>query len=151
MADMRKRIKRWAWQPVEIPRTVFVVKYALFAYLGLISMIAGVPAFNLTAPAGYYVIWGAMLLVSGLISTYGATSLRHENIEKWGVLVVAALFFFYVASVSWLAYGSGDLDRQVVAAGLSIALAVPVGRFLYLVKRTLPKTGPVVIPAQDKE
>lgn len=142
---MRTRIRSWSATPIVIPRGALIFKYFLFAYFGAVSGLVGVPIFSLTAPVGYAVIWGALMLCAGSFGVYGSwiDDPRHETIEKWAVLVISSLMLPYVGSLNAVAFVSHDGGRQALAAGVTIILVIPITRFLSLARKsgTHPKKG----------
>jgi hypothetical protein len=122
----------WAWSPVIVLRIALVVTYLLYINFAVRSMIAGIPVFTLTAPAGYTLIWGALLAIAATTSAVGAIDDRWNGVERWASLALSSLMFAYVGAMNLVAFVSGDVNRQAVGAAVAIGLVLPVCRFVYL-------------------
>jgi hypothetical protein len=129
---MRSRVRNWAWTPIYVPRWAFVIKYLLFVYWGFWAILAGIPAFDMTAPHGWSVIWGSLMVVAGAVSAASVTRARGERIERWSVGVLCVLSIGYIGSINVLAFVSALPNYQALAAGISLVFVLPLARFLYL-------------------
>lgn len=143
VAQARSRLKRrptrtptrfevWAWSPIVVLRVALVTTYLLYVYFGIISFIAGIPAFTLTAPQGYTSVWATLLVVASVISAVGAIEDRWNRVERWASLALSSLMLGYVGTINVIAWISGLVDRQAVAAAVAIGFVLPVCRFVYL-------------------
>lgn len=130
------RFEKWAFSEVAMIRVALVLVYLGYLYLALASLRAGVPAFTLTAPEAYTPIWAGLLALAGVNAAVAATSDRWMAWERWSSLAVSALMGAYVGTITILGYVTGDVNRQAVAAGLTIAFILPACRFLWLAAQT---------------
>lgn len=126
------RFETWAWSPIIVLRIALVATYLLYIYFGIISVIAGIPVFTLTAPEGYASIWGTLLAIAAVVSAIGAVDDRWNRIERWASLVLSSLMLAYVAAINLVAFVSHDVNRQAVGAAVTIGFVLPVCRFIYL-------------------
>jgi len=126
------RFETWAWSPIIVLRIALVITYLLFIYLGIISIRAGIPVFDLTALPGYATIWGALLTAAAIVAAVSSIAERWEYIERWASLAVSSLYLAYAGAVNIVGFVSGDIDRQTVGAALLIGLVLPACRFVYL-------------------
>lgn len=126
------RFHAWAWSPVIVLRIALVITYLLYIYLGIVSMLSGIPIFTLTAPEGYTTIWGALLALAAVFSAVGAIDDRWQRWERWASLMLSSLMFAYVGAINLVAFLTGDVNRQAVGAAVTIGLVLPVCRFFYL-------------------
>lgn len=143
MTNMRTRIKHWAWTGIVIPRWALVLKYLIFVYWGYWAIVAGIPAFDITAPPGWAVIWGSLMVLSGAISAIAATRLDLEKIERWSVGFLLVLVLGYIGSLNVLAYSSNLANYQALAAGITGLFVLPLARFFYLASQAGKKKVPV--------
>lgn len=130
------RFETWAWGPVIVLRWALLATYLLHVYLAAMAFVAGVPAFSLTTAPGYTSIWAFVMGTGAVVAAVGSLTDRWEKVEKWGALAVFATMLGYVGTIHILAYASGDIKRQAVAAALSIVLVLPAVRFVYLAAQT---------------
>jgi hypothetical protein len=137
------RFEVWAWSPIIVLRVALVITYLLYIYFGIISIIAGIPVFTLTALPGYATIWGALLSVAAVVSAVAAIDDRWERIERWSSLALSSLYLAYVGAVNIVAFVSGDVNRQAVGAALTIGLVLPACRFVYLAAQAGKSKSPM--------
>lgn len=126
------RFEQWAWGPVVVLRISLVGTYLLYVYFAAISFVAGVPAFNLTTFPGYTSVWAFIMGTGAVVAAIGSISDRWEPVEMWGALAVTAMMLGYVGTLHAIGFGSGDINRQAVAAALTITLVLPGVRFGWL-------------------
>jgi hypothetical protein len=126
------RLEVWAWGPVIVLRAALVATYLLYCYLSAIAFVAGIPAFDLTSPPGYTSVWAFVMGTGAVVAAVGSLTDRWQRFEKWGALAVFATMLGWVGTLHVLGFASGDVKRQAVAAGLTIALVLPFVRFVYL-------------------
>lgn len=136
------KLEVWAWGPVIVLRAALLVTYLLHCYLAAMSFVAGVPAFSLTTFPGYTSVWAVIMGTGAVVAAVGSLTDRWEQAEKWGALAVFSMMLGYVGTIHVLAFASGDINRQAVAAGLSIVLVLPAVRFVYLAAQTGKRTRP---------
>lgn len=141
MSPMRTRIKHWAWTGILVPRWAFIIQYLLFVYWGFMAMLAGIPAFDITAPPGWATVWGSIMVVAGGVSAYCVTRANLEKVERWSVGVLCILSMTYIGSLNVLAYASGNANYQALAAGISLLFVFPLARFLYLAAQAGKRTS----------
>lgn len=141
----RSKFETWAWSPVIVLRIALVITYLLYVHASVIAFFAGIPLFSLTAPEGYTSIWACLLGIAATVSAVGSVSDRWSRVERWASLALSSLMLAYVGGLTIVAYISGDLARQFVAAIALIAFVLPVTRFVYLAaqsgKRQTNATG----------
>ena len=133
--DKLKFWNSWPEAPVVLPRLTLVIVYLLCVYDGILSILAGVPIFDVTQPVGYSAIWGALLAVSALLSAIFATTPRWERLERWSCLAVWSLLLAYVGALNFVAFVSADLDRYVVGGVAVGFFLIPFSRFLHLASK----------------
>lgn len=126
----------WAWGPVVVLRFALVSTYMLYIYFAAISFIAGVPAFSLTTIPGYTPVWAFIMGTGAVIAAIGSTADKWEHIEKWGALAVTAMMLGYVGTIHVIGFVTGDINRQAVAAALTLGLVLPAVRFVWLAAQT---------------
>lgn len=132
----QSRFQIWASSPVIIFRIALISTYLLYIYAGIIAVIAGIPVFDLTAPAGYATIWGICLCIAAVVCAVGAVDDRWQVWERWASLVLSSLMIAYTGALNLLAYAEGDLTRMFVGGVAAIALVLPICRFIYLAAQT---------------
>ena len=132
----RSRFHTWAWSPIIILRIALISTYLLYIYAGAIAIIAGIPVFNLTAPAGYATLWGALLCIAAVVCAVGALDDRWQVWERWASLALSSLMIAYSGALNFLAYAENDLTRMFVGGVSAIALVLPFCRFVYLAAQT---------------
>jgi len=130
------RFELWAWGPVIVLRFALVATYLLYVYFAAISFVAGVPAFNLTTFPGYTSVWAFVMGTGAVVAAIGSITDRWEHVEKWGALAVAAMMLGYVGTIHVIGFVTGDINRQAVAAALTIGLVLPAVRFVWLAAQT---------------
>jgi len=135
-AQTRSRFHVWAWSPVTVLRIALVVTYLLYIYSGIIAIFAGIPVFDLTAPAGYATIWGALLCVSAIVSAVGALDDRWQVWERWASLALSSLMIAYAGALNLLSFAEGDISRMFIGGIATIALVLPLFRFVWLAAQT---------------
>jgi hypothetical protein len=140
------RFERWAWSPITAYRVGLTLGYLATVYFGTSAFIAGVPAFQLTAPSGWTPIWASVLIIGGVVATIGSASSekafeRTELVGAWALFLTLGC---YAATLLWLAYSEGDSNRAAAGAGF-VALGVAPGvRLLWLMSQLGRKPAPVV-------
>lgn len=136
----RSRVEEWAWSPVVVLRVGLVALYAINVYVAIVAFLAGVPVFTRTTPDGWQITWAVALMLSALIAAICVSidepAHRHSKALRWAEMISAAGVFVlagtYSVALHVVGFGSGDQNRQVVAA-VSVALFVlPFVRFLWL-------------------
>lgn len=131
------RFEKWAWSPITAYRVGLTIGYIAAIYFGLSAFIAGVPAFQLTAPYGWTPIWSLAVVLGGACAAIGSIGdskgfRRAELAGSWTLFLALGV---YAAVLLLLAYGSGDPDRAAVGAGF-VALGVTPGvRMLWLMSQ----------------
>jgi len=128
------RFERWAWSPITAFRIGLTLGYIGAVYFGISAFIAGVPAFVITAPDGWTPIWAGLLIVGGIVATFGSLSDSKvfRRVELGGAWALFLTLGVYSSVLLALAYGSGDASRAAVGAGF-VALGIQPGvRMLWL-------------------
>lgn len=131
------RFERWAWSPIIAFRIGLTAGYITTVYFGISAFFAGIPAFEFTAPEGWTPIWAAILILGGIVASFGsvADGPRFRRAELGGAVALFLTLGVYSAVLLILAYGVGDISRAAVGAGF-VALAVPPGvRMLWLMSQ----------------
>ena len=129
------RFELWAWSPVIIFRVALISVYLICIYCGVMSVIAGVPVFDMTAPAGWHTLWGALLCLAAIVSAVSAIDDKWQVVERWASMLLSGLLLAYAGSLNYVAYVSGDLDRMFVGGVAVGLLVVPACRFGWLASR----------------
>jgi len=138
------RFERWAWSPITAYRVGLTLGYLSMIYFGTSAFIAGVPAFQITAPTGWTPIWASVLVIGGLGAAIGSTNSTKlfERIELCGAWALFLTLSGYAATLLWLAYSDGDSNRAAAGAGF-VALGIPPGvRLLWLMSQLGRKAAP---------
>lgn len=128
------RFERWAWSPILAYRMGLSLSYIAMVYFGVSAFISGVPVFRLTAPEGWTPIWSIVLVLGGIVASFGSTgdTKALRNIELVGAWALFLTLGGYALTILFLAYATGDVNRAAVGAGF-IALGVSPGvRLLWL-------------------
>lgn len=140
------RVEVWAKSPIVAYRMGLTGTYALTIYFGISGLIAGIPAFDLTAPDGYVSVWAALVIVGAIVATIGSihseaplnpdgpTSLQKvfRNIELTGAWLLAITIGSYAAVLLVLAYSGGDADLAAAGAGFIVLGSTPFWRMVWL-------------------
>ncbi len=130
---MRKKLIRWR-EPVIIPRYILMVKYLCFVGVGVAVYVASSPSLDLTTGAGYTGLWGITVGLSSIGCLVGSMDVRLETVERWAVLVLAALLIGYACAPLQLVL-SGDTNRLAYST-LAVTLAIlPTARAVQLIRR----------------
>lgn len=106
--------------PIQIPRWVLAVKYALFTLLGAAVYATDPPSFESAYDAWYTPIWALLVCVAGVLAFAG--SFASAGIEKWGATALFVLMGVYAFAPIMLVI-AGDMDRlaySVIAVTLSL-------------------------------
>lgn len=99
--------------PIQIPRWVLAVKYALFTLLGAAVYATDPPSFESAYDAWYTPIWALLVCVAGVLAFAG--SFASAGIEKWGATALFVLMGVYAFAPIMLVI-AGDMDRLVTSA-----------------------------------
>lgn len=131
------RFERWAWSPILAYRLGLTLGYLTTIYFGISAFIAGIPAFQITAPEGWTPIWSAILIVGGIIATAGSIADGHvfRRVELVGAWTLFLTLGGYAVVLLILAYGSGDAGRAAVGAGFVWLGVQPGVRMLWLMSQ----------------
>jgi hypothetical protein len=73
------RFRRWMSSHVAGYRVELIDSYFWLTLFGVASIVVGVPIFNFTTPVGWTPIWGASVVVGGLVAMIGATHAGEET------------------------------------------------------------------------
>lgn len=131
------RFEKWAWSPITAYRIGLTISYIGAIYFGVSAFIAGIPAFEQTAPQGWTVWWASLVSLGGATAAIGSVSdskwfRRVELVGSWTLFLTLAV---YATVLLFLAYGQGDAARAAVGAGF-VALGVTPGvRMLWLMSQ----------------
>lgn len=132
----QSRFAQWAWSPIILLRVALMAAYLISVYSSVWAFIAGIPVFRLTTPEGYTSFWAILLGTSAVLSAIGSITDRWQQLEKWASLALSALWLTYVGAMNGIGFGTGDADRQFLAAASLTLLVLPVARFVYLAAQT---------------
>lgn len=142
----RSWLERWLFSEIPAYRLSLLVGYAFAMYYGISALIAGIPAFDLTAPDGWTPIWAWVIVVAGPIGLAGAVhdSPGFQRVELLGVTVLTGGLTVYALSVLFLAYGEHDEQRVTAGATLAALAAIHLVRMLWLIVQVVraAKTTP---------
>lgn len=131
------RFERWAWSPIIAYRIGLTLGYITTIYFGVSAFIAGIPAFTITAPYGWTPVWASVLVLGGMVASFGSITDGHafRRIELVGAWALFLTLGGYAAVLLVLAYGAGDASRAAVGAGF-VALGIQPGvRMLWLMSQ----------------
>lgn len=142
-APMRKhprnltRFELWAWSPITAYRIGLTASYLAAIYFGVSAFIAGIPAFELTAPPGWTPIWSALVVLGAALAAIGSVSdmkvfSRLELAGSWTLFLTLAV---YATVLLFLAYAHGDAGRAAVGAGFVVVGVPPGVRMLWLMSQ----------------
>ena len=136
-ARERSAFETWAWTEVPAYRLGLLLGYSFAVYFGISALIAGVPAFDLAAPEGWTPVWASLLILSGPIGIFGILkdNIRHNKIELVAAVLSASTLVVYAGTILFIAYGTGDLSRSAVGAGIAWLASPAVIRMLWLISR----------------
>lgn len=131
----RVDLHAWAWSPITAYRIGLTLSYLAIAYVGLSGIVAGIPVFDLTAPQGWNVIWGAVVTLGAVFAAIGSATDRLRGLETLGGAMVFAMLVGYASAFLVVAYGAGDANRAAVGA-VVLALGLQPGmRLLWLLSQ----------------
>lgn len=131
------RFEVWAWSPITAYRIGLTLAYVAAIYFGVSAFIAGIPAFELTAPRGWTPIWAALVVLGAGTAAIGSVSdaKTFRRVELAGAWTLFLTLAVYATVLLFLAYGQGDAGRAAVGAGF-VAVGVPPGvRMLWLMSQ----------------
>lgn len=143
----RSRVERWALSPISGYRVGLTGTYALTIYFGISGLVAGIPAFDLTAPSGFVTPWAIMVIIGALaaavgsihsespVAASGLTRLQRvsRNVELIGTWLLFVTISSYAGVVLLLAYFiDPNGDRAAGGAGLIALGSVPFWRMVWL-------------------
>ncbi len=131
------RFERWAWSPIMAFRIGLTIGYIASVYFGVSALIAGVPAFVITAPEGWTPVWASLVILAGIAATFGSISDGRvfRRLELGGSWVLFLTLGTHATVLLILAYGTGDVSRAAVGADF-VALGVTPGvRMLWLMSQ----------------
>lgn len=131
---MRRRLRRWAGEPIVIPRGSMVTKYVFTTLLGLAVAIATGPSLDEVTSTSYSSLWGVGMALSGSVATFGSTRKAWWRVEFVGATGVFALLAVYALSPVLLILG-GDVEKlaySIIALGF---LVFPLTRLVTLIRR----------------
>jgi len=115
----RSRFELWAWTELPAYRLGLLLGYAGAVYFGISCFIAGVPAFDITAPEGWTPIWSSIITLAGPVGIIGIVkdTPRFHRIEIWASSAISLTLGTYAFSILVLAYGHGDVNRAAAGSG----------------------------------
>lgn len=131
------RFELWAWSPILAFRFGLALGYLAMIYFGVSAFIAGIPAFELTAPTGWTPIWATVVTIGAMLGAIGSISDRHifrrlELAGAWSLFITVGI---YAVVLLLLAYGAGDAGRAAVGAVLVAVGVAPAVRMVWLMSQ----------------
>lgn len=131
------RFELWAWSPITAFRLGLTATYLATIYFGISALIAGIPAFNLTAPNGWTPIWASLVTLGAMVGAIGSISDRHlfRRLELGGAWTLFVTIGIYAVVLLLLAYGAGDPNRAAVGAVLVVCGVTPAVRMVWLMSQ----------------
>jgi hypothetical protein len=108
-------------------------------YFGVSALIAGVPAFDLTAPEGWTPIWASLLILAGPLGLLGIASdtTRARASELVAATILSVTLFTYAGTLLFLGYIIGDVGRVAAGAGFAWLTTGPLIRMFWLIAQVL--------------
>jgi hypothetical protein len=135
----QSRFEQWAWTEIPSYRLGLLLGYSFAIYFGLSALIAGVPAFELGAPAGWTPIWSWLLIAAGPVGLVGILkeTPRFRTIELVASSILAGSLVVYAGTMLFLAYVSDLDDRAAAGAGILWLSVAPMIRTTWLLAQVI--------------
>lgn len=135
----------WAKSQVTAYRLGLVLSYVATTGIGAVALVNGIPAFEITTPEWWTLIWSLAVILGGVVAAVGAIhagetpstlQVRTFNrIELAGSIALFLAMTGYAAVLLVLGYGYGDTSRASSGA-VFVALGVaPAVRMVWLIFR----------------
>lgn len=134
-ARERSKFEVWVWTELPAYRLGLLLGYSFAVYFGISALIAGVPAFTLTAPDGWTFIWACLLVIGGPIGLIGILqdTSKFRKTELLAAVIISWALSIYAVTVLFIAYMTGDLTRVAAGAALAWLASGPTIRMFWLV------------------
>lgn len=123
----------WKEDPIQIPRWVLAVKYALFALLGYAVAAATAPSLAQVTSEWYSTIWGIAVAGFAVAAFVGSADKRTWVAEAIGCGGIVSLMAVYAISPIILII-EGDTDRLAYSVIAVSFMVLPAARLWQLLR-----------------
>lgn len=131
---MEALLKHLRLEPIIVPRWMLVIKYSLFALLGVVLARSGSPSIEAQTGDLSLLVYGLLITAGSLLAVVGCVTV--EWVEMTGALALWVLLLVYVGAVSGRAL-SGNLDVQAIALVVLIVSLLPAFRGFGILPRVI--------------
>lgn len=129
---MVELLKRLRLEPIVVPRWMLIIKYSLFALLGLILARSGSPSIEAQTDASL-LIYGLLIIAASCIAVVGCVTA--EWVEMVGTLALWVLLLVYVGAVAGRALE--NLGVQAISVVVLTVSLLPAFRGFAILLRVI--------------